>query len=373
MSQQGVQRAYEQNNMPTIEPGILGPNQRIVEAMNKWSAGFFKMTLPSGLGTKATIKEVGDEGAKVLSMGTYLGQRTATVDAVPYDGSRYEGETLKDESQGTLWMYQTKLPEGFTPVAGESFLVSLGKTFKCRDCRGQGRVRCQTCNGRVRWTTRSGDRITEHTCNCGDGKQDCRVCTGYGEMLQVLNVTTRYLFDEKKDKEYSGRLPENLLMGSTGNIVFRHTSEFESRVIAEAIDGFEPEEFDRLMKDTHQELKTEATSKVAGQMVNPTILHSLIDDYFKSIPNPVAANKRLQAEVLPVRMKCEVTDVPVQSVKYDYKGKDYSLYVYGNGDTVWVDGNKPAEFTWKLGVLLGIVGAIVLLIIIMSVAGSASH
>jgi hypothetical protein len=366
MSQQGIQQAYGQESQPTTGQGILAPNQRIVDAMNKWSGAFFKLMLPSGLGTKATIKAAEDEGAKVLSMGTYLGHRTAVVDAVPYDGSRYEGHTMKDESQGTLWMYETTFPDGFTPRAGEKFHVSLGKTFKCRECRGQGRVKCRTCGGRVRWTTRSGDSITEHTCNCGDGKQDCGVCTGYGEMLQVLNVSTQYNFDEKRDKEYSGRLPESLLMGSSGNIIFRHTSEFEKRVIAEAIDGFAPEEFDRLMRDTHQELKTEATTKVAGQMVNPKILHGLIDDYFKGIPNPVASNKRLQAEILPVRMKCEVTDVPVQAVKYDYKGKDYSLYVYGNDGAVWVEGDKPSEFTWKLGVVLGIVGALILFLIIVA-------
>jgi hypothetical protein len=369
---QGVQQANEEGLQSTIGRDVSVPNQRIVDAMNTWSGGFFKLTLPSGLGTKATIKETADEGAKVLSMGTYLGHRTAVVAAVPYDGSRYEGHTMQDESKGTLWMYETDLPDGFSPRAGEQFLVSLGKTFKCPNCRGQGLVTCRTCNGRVRWTTRSGDTTTEHTCNCGNGKENCGNCSGYGEMLQVLRVATTYTFDEKKDKEYSGRLPESLLMTSPGNAIFRHTCEFEKRAIAEAIDGFEPEEFDRLMKDTHQELKAEATAKVAGQMVNPTILHSLIDDYFKGIPNPVAANKRLQAEVLPVRMKCEVTDVPVQSVKYEYKGKDYALYVYGNGAAVWIDGDKPSEFTWKLGVILGLVGAIVLIIIIMAIAGSFS-
>src|SRR5258708_17725438 len=186
--------------------------------MNKWSGAFFKLTLPSGLGTKAAIKELESEGAKVRSMGTYLGYRTAVVDAIPYGGDRYEGHSMKDESKGTLWMYETNFPDGFTARAGESFHVSLGKTFKCRECRGQGLVTCRQCGGKVRWQTRSGDTTTTHTCTCGNGKQDCGVCTGYGEMLQILNVSTQYTFDEKKDKEYSGRLPQSLLMGSDGNV-----------------------------------------------------------------------------------------------------------------------------------------------------------
>ena len=343
-----------------------GGNQRIVDAMNKWSGAFFKPMLPSQLGTKANIKTITDEGAKVLSMGFYMGRRTAEVDAIPYDGSRYEGHTMQDESEGTLWAYETIFPDSFNPTPGGGFLVSLGHTFKCPNCRGQGLVTCRTCNGRVRWTTRSGDRITEHSCNCGTGKQNCGQCDGYGEMLKVLNVSTQFVFDERKEKEYSGKLPIELLMKSPGSNVFRHVAEFEKQVIAEAIDGFQPEEFDRMMIETHQNLKDEISRDVAGQMVDPAILHTLVANYFRELPNPVAANKRLQDEILPVRMKCEVTNVPVQAVSYEYKEKDHTLYVYGNNGDVWVDGDSPSEFTWKLGVILGIVGVVLLFIIIFA-------
>lgn len=337
-------------------------NQSIVEVMNRWSGDFSKLFLPSNLGLKATIKQVTDEGAKMLSMGVYMGRRRAVSDTIPYDGSIYEGHTMKDESTGTLWAYETKFPDGFAPVDVEKFFISLGHVFKCHQCSGHGRIRCQKCGGKVRWTTENifSDGYTEHVCDCGDGKQDCPECSGFGQLLKVLRVDTSYYFDEKKEKEYSGALPESLFMGSSGNVIFRHTSEFEKRVIAEALDGFEPDEFNRLMNDMHSELKREVAEKVAGQLVNPNILHNLIDDYFNKLPNPVTANKRLQEEVLPVRMKCEVTDVPVKAVKYEYKGNDYSLSVYGNDGQVWVDGKQPAEFTWKVATVLVIVLVIVL-------------
>ncbi len=333
------------------------PTPYIVDAMNRWSGAFSKLLLPSRLGTKATIRRVMDEGAKVLSMGVYMGRRTAVVDAIPYDGSTYEGHTMKDESSGTLWAYEALFPDSFSPVEGEKFIVSLGHVFKCHQCRGQGRVRCQTCGGKVRWTKKNltNDGYTEYTCNCGDGKQDCPDCTGFGQRLKVLRVGTRYDFDEKKAKEYSGKLPESLLMQSSGNVIFQHTSEFEKRVIAEAIDGFEPDEFTRLMTEMHGELKSEIYNKVVRQLSNPAVLHGLIDNYFRQLPNPVAANKRLQEEVLPIRMKCEVTDVPVKGVAYEYKGKEYSLYVYGDDGKIWVDGAQPFGFTWKIGLVLGLV------------------
>ena len=171
---------------------------------------------------------------------------------------------------------------------------------------------------------------------------------------------------EKKTKEYSGRLPEEQLMGSTGNSVYRYAAEFEKRVIAEAIDGFETDEFTKLMNDVHSELKSDVSKRIVGQMVNPQILHGLIDGYFQGLPNPVSANKRLKEEVLPVRMKCEVTDVPVKAVTYEYKGRDYSLYVYGNDGKVWVDGDQPSEFTWKLGLVIGVIAAIVIVILLAS-------
>jgi hypothetical protein len=353
--------------MQAVPAAIQVSDSYITTAMDRWSGAFTKLMLPSGLGSKAIIKHCADEGAKVLSMGVYMGYRTAEIDSVPYDGSTYEGHTIKDESTGTLWAYETNLPDGFEPKQGERFLVSLGHVFKCPDCRGQGRVRCSTCNGRVRWHEKNWkDEIVEKVCSCGDGRMDCPACTGYGTQLKVLRVQTKYSFEEKKEKEYSGRLPEQHLMGSVGNGVYRHVADFETRVIAEAIDGFEPDEFTRLMNDVHAELKTDVSQKVAGQMVNPQILNGLIDGYFRGLPNPVAANKRLKEEVLPVRMKCEVTDVPVKAVRYEYKGRDYALYVYGNDGKVWVDGDKPSEFTWKAGVVLGLIAVVILIIVLAS-------
>ncbi len=191
-------------------------------------------------------------------MGIYMAYRTAQIAEIPYDGSTYEGHTINDESAGTLWAYETNFPDGFQPIEGERFVVSMGHVYKCPHCRGQGRVKCQTCGGKVRWTNGK----TEYTCNCGDGHQDCGTCTGYGQLLKVLRVATKYLFEERKAKEYSGRLPQALLMGSTGMNVYSHIAEFKQQVIAEAIDGFDTDEFERLMGDVHSELKRDVCAKL---------------------------------------------------------------------------------------------------------------
>lgn len=328
-------------------------NDDIVKAMDKWSRGFSKLFLPSNIGSKATIKQVTDEDAKVLSIGVLMGLRKAVQETRPYDGSTYEGQTIRDESAGTLWAYKANFPEGFAPAKAENFDIPLGHVFKCHRCHGHGLITCWKCGGKVRWTTKnsSGESV-DHVCNCGNGKQECPECIGYGELLKVLKVKTSYTFDKKETKDYTGNLPESLLKHASGNIIFKHTSEFEKRVIAEAIDGFEPGEFTLLMKDMRFELKRNVEEQLSGKLRNIHILYNLIDDYFDNMENPVDVNKRLQEEKLPVRMKCEVKDISVKAVKYGYKDKDYSLYTYGNDAKIWVDGKQPSELTWKVAIFL---------------------
>lgn len=345
----------EEHNIK-VTNSILEESQshlEIIKVMNDWSESFSKLFLPSNIGSKATIKQITDEDAKVLSIGVLMGLRTASPNTIPYDGSTYEGQTIRDESTGTLWAYKTEFPDGFAPMGGEKFHISLGHVFKCHRCRGHGRIQCWKCDGKVRWITKksSGESV-EHVCTCGDGKQECSECTGYGELLKVLQVDTSYTFDEKKIKDYSGNLPDSLLMCSPGNLIFNHESEFEKRVIVEAIDGFDSEEFNRLMIDMHLELKNEIEEQLSKQLICPDILYNLSDEYFNNLSNPVDVNRRLQEEILPVRMKCEVWDIPIKAVEYSYKDKDYSLYMYGNNAKVWVHGEQPAEFTWKVAIAL---------------------
>ena len=96
---------------PAPELGTrLAQPSRAVNALNRWSGSFFRLTLPPGLGTKARIIGSADEGAKVLSVGMYVGRRTAEVTAIPYDGSRHDDNTPRDESADSLWAYKSRLP-----------------------------------------------------------------------------------------------------------------------------------------------------------------------------------------------------------------------------------------------------------------------
>jgi hypothetical protein len=346
---------------PTPEFGTrLTQPSRAANALNRWSGSFFRLTLPSELGTKARIIGSADEGAKILSVGMYVGRRTAEVVAIPYDGSRHDGHTPYDKSAGSLWVYKSRLPSGLEPVEGETFTISLGQTFKCHTCRGQGRVRCTECGGKVRWREEIEGKPVERVCKCGDGHELCHTCTGFGEMLKVLRVSTRFTFDEKRARDYNGRLPEALLMSASGRTVFEHVVEFDKRATVEAMESFDAAECDAMMAEARSELKREASEQVSAQSIDPNRLHELVDGYFAALPNLVAAGKRLEREFLPLRLRAQVVDVPLQAVRYEYKGKTYSAYLYGNEDRVWPDGGQPREFTSKAGMLLGLVALLVI-------------
>ena len=302
--------------MSSIEPvnskALSNPRmyEKVAAAMNVWSNTFFRLTLPSNLGTKASIKQIQNEDAKVFSMGNYIGRRIAQQDAIPYDGCTYEGEPICDKTKNTLWGYPVRFPDGFKQSNGEKFSISLGITFKCHVCRGTGRVTCRNCGGKVRWEERRGDKIVNYTCNCGDGKQNCDTCIGYGQMQKILRVQTSYQFQEKKVKSYSGRVPENLLLNAPGNSLFKYISDFEDTVLTEAGNGLESDKFEQLIQDLCLIIKHEFDAKVASRLINPNIFNNFIDDYFERLPNLAVANKRLEQESIPVRMKCEVISVP---------------------------------------------------------------
>lgn len=158
-------------------------------------------------------------------------------------------------------------------------------------------------------------------------------------------------------------------MGSSGENIYQYVSNFETSAITEAIDGFNAQELDLLMVSEQASLKHDVSERVVDTMINPQILHGLVDRYFADFPNPAVANRRLQQEILPVRMKCEVNNVPVTSVSYEYKGVGYSAYVYGTDGLVWAEGDRPAEFTWKIGVLIGLVFTVVAALLLAGLAG----
>lgn len=154
-------------------------------------------------------------------------------------------------------------------------------------------------------------------------------------------------------------------MTSPGQTIFEHVIEFEQRVIAEAIDGLDSDEFNRLMADAREELKERLSAQISAQFVAPDRVLDMIDTYFDTLPNPVADGARLESEVLPIRLKCEVTNVPIQWARYEYKGMRYSLCVYGRDNEVWTDGREPKEFTWKAGISIGAAVVLVLVLVFL--------
>ena len=54
----------------------------------------------------------------------------------------------------------------------------------CSECKGDGKVKCENCNGKGTWKETSGGITASYYCNVcdGTGRITCSPCTGYGKV-----------------------------------------------------------------------------------------------------------------------------------------------------------------------------------------------
>lgn len=328
----------------------------LISAVDSWSSSFSRLTLPSGLLGKSEVTEILDEGAKLLSITLMYGERTGKLDLVGYDDSEIQ-DKISDLNVESLWIYDTaktlNIPPEFKEIKQDAFLIHTGKIRKCPTCRGHGKVRCSACKGKVRWTEYRGKTSTEYTCSCGDGKELCDICTGYGKTETVIRCHTSYKITTRRSQEYEGEVPKADLDKTTGRVLLEEVIEYPQHLMREMLQGgLDPTEY--------MELQEHVCSKVHGVINNKLklsydgnlqLVHDLTDQFFTTMPNPVEANILLENEVIPVRMRVKVEDSPVHQINYTYKSKPYELWVYGNERRIFAF-KQPSEFTYKLGIVL---------------------
>lgn len=346
--------------------------ERVTRAMDAWSEPLWKLLLPSALGTKAEITRLFSEDAVVLSTDLYSASRIGKIETIPYDG--VENATLDDETRGlhSLWSLGGSAPSDFASKTGEQFRLARGRIRKCNECRGQGRIRCRTCGGKIRWRTRDGDTITEHTCSCGDGKQNCFPCQGYGLVVEVLEVHTSYGPFNTKTAQYAGPVPQDFVAKSRGSVIFTGTYEFN--LMDKARNGsLGTNDIVERFVDISEVLEREAGAADAIQRFGIEAIVSLVDKQFEALSNDFRTTRLLEKEIVPVRMRCQVTDVPVTAVQYSFKGKEYALHVYGDDDRVWCAGTRPRAFTWKMAVVVTLVALVLFGAVFASMQSSVTH
>lgn len=334
----------------------------LLEAVNQWSSGFFQLTTPNNLFEKSSILKQSEESAKLISSKFLFGERKGTLGTRPYDsgGVNNEIKTLSNES---LWIYgELHHPEGFKTAEEKRFTISTGKTFKCSNCRGRGVIPCSTCNGKG-WIKDSEGKIKD-CYSCTGGTRECSTCTGYGMLEQVIRVNSEYKLSKHHIEDYAGDVPKENLEKVSGVSLFDETIDYPENIQEMLVGGIDANDYQILQKGIKKAFHEKIDTKLETYDGDKKTVHTLVDDFFKKMPNPATANQVLEYEIYPVRLNVKIEDAPVYQIDYVYKSKPYSLWVYGKEKKIFAP-VKPMEFTWKLVVFLLGLGAVVALIVFL--------
>jgi len=334
-------------------------------AIQKWSNSFFRASIPTNLLSKSIVTEIKDERAKLLTAEFLYGERHGTVKEIPHDDSEITNRT-DNLSEESLWLYGgglSEAPGSFSEKSQSKFIIPTGKTKKCPKCRGEGKTNCFVCKGTgtdksqgCRHCNGKGCRYCNGTgkatkdcslCN-GSGKRTCGKCDGFKYVQIVIEVQTRFNVEATKEHDYQGEIPPKQLKGTTGVVLFEETANYPEEKMREMLKGgIDRQEYTKLQSGVAIVFHALVDKKIQDYDGDINLVHGLVDNFFKQIPSAIKENRVLEREILPVRLRIKVEDVPVKRVSYSYKGKPYNLWVYGNEQKVYAK-KRPLGVTGRL-------------------------
>lgn len=330
-------------------------NNQHKQAVDRWSNSFLRPLVPPKLLSNSEIKGTEDDGAKLIYLKFLYGIRTGKFAERPSDGG--VTNVIRNISDESLWIYSLQneaIPEGFKSLKKkDSGVIGTGDIRKCKTCRGQGRVRCKTCKGKVRWTSKDfeGNRI-ENVCSCGDGKQMCGSCDGYGDVEVIIRTQREFKLFDTKNSQYTGEVPEIKIKKITGDLIYEQVYDYPLDMVREMlVGGIDEQEFNSLNNAVLDHLKHNIDDQLKERGdIDTNKIHSQMDKLFASLPNPGKENKVLEHEAMPIRVMVRVENAPVKQIDYNYKEKDYSIWVYGKENSIWKQ-KTPSTFNYK-GIIL---------------------
>jgi hypothetical protein len=302
-------------------------------AIQRWGNSFFRAAIPTNLMAKSVVTEIKDERAKLLTAEFLYGERNGTFTEVPYDGREISNriDNLDEES---LWLYGggvSEAPADFSEKSQSKFLISTGKTKKCPKCRGEGEVDCWACKGTGQDKSQTCRHCNGKGCRyCGGtGKatRDCAIChgkktrrcgrcDGYRYVITVIEVKTQFKVEDNKEHDYQGEIPPKKLKGTTGAVIFHEVANYPGEAMREMLKGgIDSREYTKLQSGIATIFHSLIDRKILNYDGNIALVHGLVDNFFKQIPNAFKENKVLEREILPVRLRIKVEDIPVRACK----------------------------------------------------------
>jgi len=183
-------------------------------------------------------------------------------------------------------------------------------------------------------------------------------------MEQGISVDSKYKLSKHHTEDYNGEVPKTDLEKTSGIALFDEIVAYPKEMNEMLIGGIDTNDYEKLQETIKQEFHEKIDAKLEKYDGDKKLVHNLVDEFFKKMPNPATANKVLEYEIYPVRLRVKIEDAPVYQIDYVYKGKPYCLWAYGKERKIYAP-VKPAEFTWKLALFLFGVASLLALIIFL--------
>jgi hypothetical protein len=357
--------------MKTNEPPIphrgevlSSENRKLV---SKWSRSLFRPTIPANFIDKCIISEIADERANFLTAQFLYGARNGEKKEIPHDDSEITNN-IADLEVETLWLYSGRgldsAPEGFSEKKLKTFNIPTGKTKKCTDCRGSGKVTCSKCGGTRYYTEQAGSEKKTVACSCGDGKAMCSECDGYGKMQIVIECRTKFHVEHNRKHDYQGEIPQRKLRRSNGKNIFEEAVDYpKDKMTVMLQGGINPQEYAKLQQNVAVLFHSLVDKKLQAYDGDIKVVHSMVDNFIKQMPNPCLKNRLLEHEILPVRLGFKVEEATVVRVTYSYDEKPYTLWIYGNDRRIYAK-RHPRAFTLRLAAILVALSVVIIAIVI---------
>ncbi|XP_043374187.1 protein SSUH2 homolog isoform X4 [Dermochelys coriacea] len=249
---------------------------------------------------------------------TFTESRSSEWKTTPYRGEFVDSFLLGPAP--LPWNIQVEVPTMFTDNITRVKVPHTSSLKGCHNCRCAGTIHCTKCHGRGKvqcWICHgSGNRLNEDRCthcsgsgrsrcnSCsGSGHKTCITCAGKGQLLYYIELQVKWknnIFEYVADQR-SG-FPADLFKEVTGQKMFVD----EQSMVYPVVNFPDP--------------------SISQASQNAVVQHH----------TQFASTSRV------LRQRQTIELIPLTKVEYDWQGKWYSYYVYGDENRVYAE-NYPKK------------------------------
>ncbi|XP_042299722.1 protein SSUH2 homolog isoform X1 [Sceloporus undulatus] len=198
----------------------------------------------------------------------------------------------------------------------------------CRRCRGRCINSCSSCNGTGFVTSTTGDHQTSTSCSfCGgSGEERCSMCSGKGKLLTYLQLKVKWknhIFEYVMDHGFG--FPIKRFKKCHGqNILFD-----EQHMVSPVVD-FPENTIKKVSQTAVQQHQAKFITPIRGQVHSP--------DHGIATWNAISCPRVKFPPTMSIRKQKQIVELLyLTRVEYEWHGKPYSYYVYGNENKVYAE------------------------------------